>query len=304
MIGQSEHDRARAASSAVVAVKLLDRSGIVVRGSERTTWLNGLVTCDLLKLNPDQAAYGLLVEKKGRIQTDFFLTSGASEVVLAVPVALRSSILETLDHYLIMEDAELEARDVDVWLLAGPRASDITRDVVAELKGSLTRMNELSVVIVGKDEAVSFESKLRASVEAIGGSIVDDATWNALRIERGLPRFGVEFDATLYPQEASLERYAVSFDKGCYLGQEVVYMLENRGHVKQKLVPLDIEGDPTPVEVGVAVTTPDGNAVGDVKSSTLGPIHGRPVAIAMIKWAQCKPGTELRIGGRTARVRN
>lgn len=303
MIGQTERDRAHA-SSVVVAVKLLDRSGIVVRGSERTTWLNGLVTCDLLKLNPDQAAYGLLVEKKGRIQTDFFLTSGASEVVLAVPVALRSSILETLDHYLIMEDAELEARDVDVWLLAGPRASDITRDVVAELKGSLTRMNELSVVIVGKDEAVSFESTLRASVEAIGGSIVDDATWNALRIERGLPRFGVEFDATLYPQEASVERYAVSFDKGCYLGQEVVYMLENRGHVKQKLVPLDIDGDPTPVDVGAAVTTPDGNAVGDVKSSTLGPIHGRPVAIAMIKWAQSKPGTELRIGGRTARVRN
>ena len=112
----------------------------------------------------------------------------------------------------------------------------------------------------------------------------------------------MEVDATLYPQEASLEKIAVSFDKGCYLGQEVVYMLENRGHVKRKLVPLDVDGD-APLAKGDAVTTPDGAAVGDVKSSVLGPSSGKPVAIAMVKWAQSKPGTELRVGERVARVR-
>ena len=65
-------------------------------------------------------------------------------------------------------------------------------------------------------------------------------------IEHGLPRFGAEVDATLYPQEAALEKLAVSFSKGCYLGQEVVYMLQERGHVKRKLVPLDLEASELP----------------------------------------------------------
>ena len=120
---------------------------------------------------------------------------------------------------------------------------------------------------------------------------------NALYIERGWPRFGVEFDETFYPQEANLEKVGVSFDKGCYLGQEVVYMLENRGHVKKKLVPLDLAELVPP---GTPLTTPAGDAVGEVKSSVVGPLRGKPVAIATVKWAQAKAGTELRAGTTTA----
>src|SRR5262249_28863386 len=140
------------------------------------------------------------------------------------------------------------------------------------------------------------------TIEEARGAVADDATWETLRIERGLPRFGVEVDTTLYPQEASLEKLAVSFDKGCYLGQEVVYMLENRGHVKRKLVSLDVDGDDV-LAKGEAVTTIEGGAVGEVKSSARG-ASGKPVAIAMVKWAQTKPGTELRVGTRVVRVRD
>ena len=94
----------------------------------------------------------------------------------------------------------------------------------------------------------------------------------------------------------------MSFDKGCYLGQEVVYMLENRGRPKRKLVRLELAGE-TPAAKGDAVTTPDGAAVGDVKSSVVGPEGGKPVAIAMIKFSQTAAGTELRVGDRVARVR-
>ena len=78
-------------------------------------------------------------------------------------------------------------------------------------------------------------------------------------------------------------------------------MLENRGHVKQKLVALEVSGDIL-LNKGDPVTTAEGTAVGDVKSSALGP-SGKPVAIAMIKWAQSKGGTELRVGERAVRVR-
>jgi folate-binding protein YgfZ len=304
MTPERERD-AKAARNAVLAVKAADRSGILVRGNDRTSWLNGLVTCDLAQLGPGQGAYGLVVEKKGRIQTDFFAipTAESDALALAVPSDLRDTILETLDHYLIMEDAELEGVDLAVWQLHGPSARAVVEELTAPFAGTLDLLGLGGAVVAAPaSSADTFGEKLAAAVQKAGGVVTDDATSEAVRIERGVPRFGVEVDATLYPQEASLEKLAVSFEKGCYLGQEVVYMLENRGHVKRKLVPLDIDGDEA-LAKGDAVTTPEGAAVGEVKSSVVGPASGKPVAIAMIKWAQAKPGTELRVGTRVARVR-
>ena len=306
----SERDReAKAAREAVLAVRAADRTGILVKGTERTSWLNGLVTCDLAKLGPADGAYGLIVEKKGRIQTDFFAVPGREAagskdlLALGVPRDMRDAIIETLDHYLVMEDAELEAADLVFWHLHGPRASDVASGLGAPYAGTLDLLGLGGAVVAAPAaEAAAFGERIAALVTDAGGALADDAAWDAVRIERGLPRFGVEVDGTLYPQEASLEKLAVSFDKGCYLGQEVVYMLENRGHVKRKLIPLDVDGD-TPLAKGDSVTTPEGAVVGDVKSSVVAPSSGKPVAIAMIKWAQCKPGTELRVGDRVVRVR-
>ena len=274
----------------MLAVRITDRLGIILRGKDRISWLNGLVTCDLAKKGPADAAYGLIVEKKGRIQADFYAIPGPDSLALLVPAALRDDLVETLDHYLIMEDVELAAEDLALFLVQSAEASALT----APFAGALDVLGQPGVAYaVPASEADAFAANL---------TLVDEPSWDAQRIEHGLPRFGVEFDATFYPQEASLEKLAVSFDKGCYLGQEVVYMLENRGHVKRKLVSLDVEGD-APLGKGDAVTTPDGAAVGDVRSSALGPASGKPVAIAMVKFAQAKPGTELRVGERTARVR-
>lgn len=270
----------------MLGVRTTDRTGIVLRGKDRVAWLNGLVTCDLAKRGPKEAAYGLIVEKKGRIQADFYAVPGPDSLALLVPKDLRDGLVETLDHYLIMEDVELAAEELTLFIVQGDPKLE------APFAGSLEVLGQAGMAYAVAD-AEAFASKL---------TLLDEAAWEARRIEHGLPRFGVEVDATLYPQEASLEKLAVSFDKGCYLGQEVVYMLENRGHVKRKLVPLDIEGD-APLAKGDAVTTPEGAAVGDVKSLVLGPSTGKPVAIAMVKYAQSKPGTELRVGDRVARVR-
>lgn len=271
-------------------VRSADRTGIVLRGKDRMTWLNGLVTCDLAKRGANEAAYGLIVEKKGRIVADFYALPGPDALALLVPAELRDPLLETLDHYLIMEDVELSPEDLALFLVQG-EGKDAGGAAYA---GSLDVLGAPGMAYaVRPAEADAFASRL---------AVLDEASWEARRIEHGLPRFGVEVDATLYPQEASLEKVGVSFDKGCYLGQEVVYMLENRGHVKRRLVPLDVEGS-APLAKGDSVTTPDGAAVGDVRSSVVGPASGRPVAIAMVKYAQSKPGTELRVGDRGARVR-
>ena len=301
----TERERAvTAVRETVLAVTMSDRTGILVSGKDRTSWLNGLVTCDLAKLAPKAAAYGLVLEKKGRIQTDFFAVPGAATdtLALAVPTELQSSMLETLDHYLIMEDAELTAADLVFWRLVGPRAAAIADEIGAPFAGTLTFGGlEGAIVASPSAEAPAMRERIAGVVAAAGGAVADEDTWEAIRIERGLPRFGVEVDTSLLPQEAGLEKLAVSFDKGCYLGQEVVYMLENRGRPKRKLVRLELEGD-APATKGDAVTTADGVVVGDVRSSVLGPEGNKPVAIAMIKWAQTNAGTELRVGERGARV--
>jgi len=259
---------------------LSGRAAIVVTGKERATWLNGLVTCDVTKLTAGKGCYGLLVEKKGRIQTDFFAVASEDALALAVPRDLRETVLATLDHHLIMEDAELTTPEL-CWYYSSSRREGVFAGVVD--------------LLAPGDAILATTSPIADAGDA--------ATFDALCIERGLPRFGQEFDATFYPQEANLEKIAVSFDKGCYLGQEVVYMLENRGHVKKKLVPLDVDGEGA-VAAGAAVSTAEGEAIGEVKSSIVGPTKKTPVAIAMVKWNQSKPGTTLLVEGRKATVRD
>jgi tRNA-modifying protein YgfZ len=294
---------ARAARDTVLVTSAPERSAILVTGKDRTSWLEGLLTCELVKRQPGQGAYGLLVEKKGRIQTDLFVVPSSDDqtLALAVPAALRETILATLDHYLIMEDAELTLSDLVFFVAHGPRASELR--ALAPFAGSIDLLGHGGLVLAApREEADALETRLATETAKLDGIVADEATWDAVRIEHGLPRFGVEVDATLYPQEASLEKLAVSFTKGCYLGQEVVYMLENRGHVKRKLVSLDLDAGAPPAP-GAAVTTVDGEAAGEIKSATLGPTSGKPAAIAMIKWAHAKPGTELRVADQAARVR-
>jgi tRNA-modifying protein YgfZ len=291
---------ATAARTSVLVVKAADRAAISVTGKDRLGWLNGLVTQELGRLGPGDATYSLLVEKKGKIQSDLYVIMGQHEIVLAVPSAMREALVATLDHYLIMEDVELTTPDLAFYLAHGPKASEVRAAVNASFAGALDLLGTGGVIMCG---GADLDQKIAPAVSALGGALGDEATWEALRIERGLPRFGVEVDGSLYPQEASLEKLGVSFQKGCYLGQEVVYMLENRGHVKKRLVPLDLEeGDDAP-DPGAEVTTPEGDTVGDVRSAAMGPLRGRPVAIAMVKWAQAKGGTALRVAGRAARVR-
>lgn len=287
----------RAANERALLVRLRDRSALVVSGNDRSSWLNGLVTCDLAKLGDDRGAYGLLVEKKGKIQTDFYVAQGDAALALAVPASLRDGVAATLDHYLVMEDAELAPAELAFFLLQGPTSGDVANAAshLATFRGALDLFGAGGAVVAGPDG-----DALEAALVAAGATLADDAGWDAVRIVRGLPRFGVEFDASFYPQEASIEGLAVSFDKGCYLGQEVVYMLQNRGHVKKRLVALDVDGV-EPLARGAEITTPSGDVVGDVRSAVAS--STATAAIAMVKHAQSKPGQELRAVGRPARVR-
>ncbi len=272
----------------VVLVERADLAVLVVNGADRQTWLNGLVTCDLTKAVPERANYGLATSQKGRVLADVLVVIDPGALRVVVPAARRESLKAALEKYLVMEDVELELGADVVAIAHGPKWQTLARE---------------GVTVVEYDE-LGFGGALvlAPSLDVLDAPRLDEQEWNALRVERGVPRFGVDFDETTYPQEAALEKRAVSFDKGCYLGQEVVCMLELRGHVKRKLARVALDGA-SPPAAGSPITDDAGAEIGSLTSVAISPENGQIVGLAMLKLAKTEPGTSLRVGGSVGHVR-
>jgi folate-binding protein YgfZ len=295
-----------AARGAALAVAQRGLATLIVTGKDRVSWLNGLLTCDLVKRASDAAVYGLAVARSGRVLSDatVVVDEAAARVLVAVPRGIVESLRVHMDHYLVMEEAEMAPQTdaFEAWSIHGPQslaALEAARAAGA-VGGSLDLTGLGGAFVLAPSPAPDGVLCALESRAAMG----DEQGWEALRLERAVARFGVDFDEKTYPQEASLEKVAVSFDKGCYLGQEVVCMLELRGHVKRRLASLVVEaGDgAAPPLRGAAVTDGDGSAVGEVTSAALSPTLGKVVALAMLKRAASEPGMALRVGGAQARV--
>jgi folate-binding protein YgfZ len=294
-----------AARRSVLAVHEAETAVIVVTGKDRVSWLNGLLTCDLVKGPDGDGRYGLVVARSGRMVTDAVVLRGPEAALLLIPGKVDAPLRTHLDHHLVMEDAEMApVAPHTVWWLHGPRAAEVLAAALgAGASGALLDRTGLGGAVAVATAAVAdtVEAAIGAAVESVGGVVGNADGWDALRLERGLPQFGVDFDDKMYPQEASLEHVAVSFDKGCYLGQEVVCMLEMRGHVKRKLVPVVIDGAEIPGR-GAPVTDEAGGPVGEVTSAVTSPTLGKTVALALVKRAHTEPGHKLLVGGRHAEV--
>ena len=295
-----------AARRAVLGVPEPDSAVLTVTGKDRLSWLNGMLTCDLVPARPGDAVYGLAVGQKGRILSDLFVVVEGERALLLVRRAAAAGLAEDFDRHLMMEDAELTpAFDAfSVLSLHGPRSGEVLGAArTAGAAGGLVDVTGLggAVLVWSCAEDIAVRGVIGEAVAREGGVLGDEAGWEALRLERAVPRFGLDFDATTYPQEAGLERTAVSFSKGCYLGQEVVCMLQMRGHVKRKLAQLVFEDGAAPL-AGAHVLEEAGADVGHVTSATSSPTLGKPVALAMIKYAAVEPGKLLTVEGRRAKV--
>jgi folate-binding protein YgfZ len=292
-----------AARRTVLALRRAELGTLVITGKDRLSWLNGLLTCDLLKRDAHRASYGLAVGRSGRVLSDatVVVDEGAARVIAAVPNAVVEGLRVHLDHYLVMEDAEMApgTDSFEAWALHGPTSAAVleTARAAGAVGGALdpTGLGG-GFLLAPAERAKDIRDAIERAVTIAGGAMGDDDGWDALRLERAVPRFGVDFDDKTYPQEASLEKSAVSFDKGCYLGQEVVCMLELRGRVKRKLVPLVLEGEKPPGH-GAAVLDETGAAAGEVTSAASSPTLGKAVALAMLKRAHTEPGKRVVVEG-------
>lgn len=249
-----------------------------VRGKDRVTWLNGLLTCDVSKLAVGTAKHGLIVARKGKILSDVVLAApaGTGSLLLDVDAAGVTAVHEHLEHHLITEDVELLLLDGVPGVAFGPGADGPAK---LPLRGLVEVPGEVALSL--------------AALEADAGLYED------LRFMAGWPAFRDDYDDAFYPQEAGLEGFAVAFDKGCYLGQEVVFMLQVRGKVKRRLALLDLGAAPAPA-MDTPVILEGAKDVGTTRTSRT--LAAGTRAFALLRENAWKPGTELRVGDAVAHV--
>jgi folate-binding protein YgfZ len=286
----------RAAREAALVVDAPSMRVLVATGPDRQKWLNGLVTCDVAKLAHGEAAYGLAVSQKGRVVTDLYVVLGESALDVALPELEAAEVLASFQRYLVMEDAELTlGPGLGVTFAYGPAAGEVLAAAqAAGARGArIDRAGVLCAVVIAPEaQRDAVRGAMSAAASARGGHACDAATWGVVRLALAVPELGVDFGGSTYPQEAGLEKSAIAFDKGCYLGQEVVCMLELRGHVKRRLVQLAVEGAEVP-RAQAGVTDDAGVVVGEVTSAAATPEGVR--ALAMVKRALAEPGRPVRV---------
>jgi folate-binding protein YgfZ len=254
----------------------LERDTLRARGSEATAWLNGLVSIDLRAVAPGRGAFGLLLTKTGKIQTDIDVLARPGELILGVGAGVGETVRAVLDAHLVMEDVELEPATDLAWLrLIGPGAAALASDCASEFvaHGAIDWLGLGGAAAVVRRDAI--EQVVRRLCEARGPTrnggarVLDRDAWDLLRLRQGFPLFGRDYGHDDNPHEAALDRRAVSWDKGCYLGQEVVCMQDMRGRVKRRLVVLQIDSPELPANGTPVVAAGSGEAVGAVRSAVL-----------------------------------
>ena len=269
-----------------------------VTGTDRLPWLNGLLTNDVLAQTTCYAAW---LTPQGRMITDMFVTNADGETLLEVPSPLAASLAARLDGLIFAEDARVA--DASAELLAvevcGPAASDGLDAMRASLPAGMgVHMRAVTRPVPGTVAYIprkQFAGVLEALTHS-GATPLDDVTAEILRVEAGIPRFLVDMGDDTIPLEAGLD-HAISHTKGCYVGQEIIVRIRDRGHgrVARRLMGLRIDVEDVPAADQPVVL--DDRQVGRLTSAVRSVALEAPIGLALLHRDAYEVGTRVSIGG-------
>jgi tRNA-modifying protein YgfZ len=268
-------------------------SSLTVTGGDRQTFLNNFCTNDVKRLTPGTSCEAFFTNVKGKIIGHALVTCRDNALVLVGTPRQPARLIEHLDRYLIREDVQLHDTTAErKYLLAaggdgaGERFASMTA-APQSLTWNLVGSRFGVVLELAPSDLAAVESTFRES----GFISVGLQAFTAARIEAGTPLFGVDFAEQCLPQEIGRDREAISFTKGCYLGQETVARIDALGHVNQHLVGLQFLENRMPE--GAVELLHDGKKVGLVTSAAFSPRLNAPLAFAMVRREANAPGTRL-----------
>lgn len=307
--------------------ELTSRGKAAATGPDRVSFLHAMISNDVERLPEMQGRYATLLTAQGKIVSDLYVYKLRDQVLLDLEAEALAKTVDTLRRYIIMDDVDL--RDVSPqWAhlsLQGPLSAGLVQDAlgVAPPTEELALVEALwsgtPLLVAAKADyadigfEVMFPSAIREDLAAVlldegrdrGLERMQEPAKELLRIEAGIPVMGRELDATRYPMEAGLQR-ALSFDKGCYIGQEVVAKATYIGGVSRRLVQLRVDAE-EPLPEGAALRSEDGKTVGSITSCAYSPRLGSVVALGYCRKKFAEPGQKLLAvrpegGESTARV--
>jgi tRNA-modifying protein YgfZ len=286
------------------ACGLLDRSErgkLALSGSETKTFLQGQVGNDVESLSSGEGCYAAFLTPKGKMLGDLRVLDAGDELLLDTERGALQELFNMIRHFRIGYDVELHKRTVERGLvsLIGPTATEVAGvpDLPAaehahqplELGGIAARAIRTDVGVDLLCRSEDTEALIGVLAER-GAEPVADEIAECLRIERGRPRYGLDLDDSVIPQEAGLNDRAVSFTKGCYVGQETVARLFYRGKPNRHLRGLRLTAPAAP---GAEVVLGE-RSVGRLTSTLVSPRLG-PIGLALIR-REAEPGSTVRVG--------
>ena len=303
---------------------IVDRSALAaiqLTGHDRRSYLQGLLTNDIAALTPGTGCYAAMLTAQGRMMTDMRVLELGDAVLVEVPAHVAPAIREHLDRFVFAEDvqvADVSSARVQVGLY-GPKALEVLQ--LAGTEGAApSRTNDVSRVRIAGREALLIRGDgvgagFDVVVDPADAAAVVDALRNAgaetassdsaeiVRIEHAHPLFGVDMDADTIPLEAGLEDRAISRSKGCYVGQEVIVRVQDRGQgrVARRLVPLTLNASDAVPASGARITSGD-REIGRVTSAAWSPALERPIALGYVHRDFVEPGTHVSVNGADAVV--
>jgi folate-binding protein YgfZ len=291
-----------------------------VSGADRASYLQGLLTNDIVALTAGHGCYAAYLTAQGRMIADLHVYELGDVILLTLQRDVKDAVLAKLDQFIFSEDVQLgDVTDsFDQIAVVGPdapRTLGLILDVEPDALRALPEHGNLragSTIITRTDDTgePGFDvyteriatDDFRTRLASAGAVTVDASTADALRIEGGVPLFHRDMDEETIPLEAGIESRAISFTKGCYVGQEVVIRVLHRGHgrVARKLIGLVMSGDRIP-----AAKSPihaGDREVGQITSAAWSPAFQRPIALGYVHRDFTTPGTTVRVDGADAEV--
>jgi len=289
------------------------RAKLSLTGGDRVRWLNGMVTNNIRDLATGHGLYAFLLNPQGRILGDLYAYNRGESIVIDTDRSQSEKILATFDHYIIMDDVEVKdvTDEVSAVGISGPRGREVliaAGFAVAEIQPlqmqSVTWQSMECSLVCGEQGnweiwvSSSGVRKLWDALLAAGARPVGFEALEVHRIESGIPAYGIDIRDRDLPQETEQER-ALNFNKGCYIGQEIVERIRSRGAVHRKFTGFVLNGT---VATGSKVVS-NGKEVGEITSIAELPIAGdKRIALGYIRREVGTPGREVMVGSIGATV--
>jgi tRNA-modifying protein YgfZ len=264
------------------------RAKLRVSGADRFRFLNGQITNDLRKASETIAMEACVLNAKGKLNAHMFITALGESFLIDAEPELRETLRLRLERYVIADNVEIEDITDEFSLF-----HVLTEEPPSPASGRLVSARRFAATGWDIWTDLTRQDAVRNEL-ASAYAFIDSTAANVMRIEQGLPRWGRELSDEIIPIEANLEERTIDYEKGCYIGQEVISRIKMSGQTNKRLCGL-ISLNNTPLQPGMKLGAPSapGKEAGWITSATRSPRLGKEIALGYVKRGFNSPGTSL-----------